>query len=104
MITYENFWITAREKGETWYSLTKRHRLSDNLLYRLKHNLPINTVTIDRLCKILDCNLTDILAYQKEIESTKIEKTEFIKAEETESAETEEVKSIKSKKAESNPS
>lgn len=66
MITYDNFWITLKEKGESWYSLTKRYHLSDNLLHRLKHNLPINTVTLDRLCEILDCEPTDILTYQKD--------------------------------------
>lgn len=70
MITYENFWIMLKEKGITWYKLTKHYHLSDNLLYRLKHNLPVNTITIDRLCNILDCDLTDIVSYQKSTEST----------------------------------
>lgn len=99
MITYENFWITVKEKGETWYSLTKHHRLSDSLLYRLKHDLPINTVTIDRLCNILDCNLTDILTYQKETESTNTKNTEPTKAKKTSSTKTKEAKSTNTKKA-----
>lgn len=68
MITYENFWRTLKEKDETWYSLTKHYHLSDNLLHRLKHNLPINTVTIDRLCYISDCEPSDIISYHKNIE------------------------------------
>lgn len=65
MITYENFWITLKKKGETWYSLTKRYKISDNLLYRLKHDLPVNINTLDRLCDILDCDLPDIVTYRK---------------------------------------
>jgi len=70
MITYDNFWITLKEKGESWYSLTKRYHISDNLLHRLKHNLPINTATLDRLCEILDCGPTDILTYQRDFTSS----------------------------------
>ncbi|MCX4269843.1 MAG: helix-turn-helix transcriptional regulator [Lachnospiraceae bacterium] len=66
MITYENFWVTLAEKGETWYSLTKKYHLSDNLLHRLRHNLPVNVNTLDRLCSILDCTLPDIATYHKD--------------------------------------
>lgn len=65
MITYENFWITLKKKGKSWYKLTKYDQVSDSLLYRLKHNLPITTETLDRLCEILDCEPTDIMNYQK---------------------------------------
>ncbi len=75
MITYENFWLTAKEKGETWYSLTKHHHLSDSLLHRLKHDLPVNTITLDRLCNILDCVPTDIMTYKKNTEQTVIKKS-----------------------------
>ena len=32
----------------------------------LKHNKPISTVTLDDLCKFLDCNVEDIVCYKKD--------------------------------------
>ena len=32
-------------------------------LYRLRKNMVIKTVTIDNLCRILDCRVEDIMEY-----------------------------------------
>jgi DNA-binding Xre family transcriptional regulator len=37
--------------------------VSRSLLDRLKHNKPISTVTLDDLCRFLDCRVDDILVY-----------------------------------------
>ena len=66
MISYEPFYKTLKEKGVSTYKLIHAHGISRSLLDRLKHNKPISTVTIDDLCKILDCRVENILTYQKE--------------------------------------
>ncbi len=66
MITYEPFYRTLKEKNLSTYKLINDYGISRSLLDRLKHNKPITTVTIDDLCKILDCNVEDIICYQKE--------------------------------------
>lgn len=66
MISYEPFYRTLKEKGETTYSLVNRYGISRSLLDRLKHNKPISTVTLNDLCKILDCKVEDILLYIKD--------------------------------------
>lgn len=63
MISYEPFYKTMREKGMTTYKLIVHHNISRSLLDRLKHNKPISTVTLDDLCRILDCKVDDILLY-----------------------------------------
>ena len=63
MISYEPFYKTLKEKGITTYKLIKDYNISRSLLDRLKHNKPITTVTIDDLCKILSCNVEDILLF-----------------------------------------
>ena len=50
----------------TTYKLINQFGLSRSLLDRLKHNKPITTITLDDLCKILDCGVEDILVYVKE--------------------------------------
>ena len=63
MITYEPFYKTIKEKGITTYKLITEYQLSSSLLDRLKHNKPITTVTINDLCKILDCEVSDVVKY-----------------------------------------
>ena len=66
MITYEPFYKTLKEKGITTYKLITYYGVSRSLIDRLKHNKPISTVTIDDLCKILDCNVEDVVCYKKD--------------------------------------
>ena len=44
-------------------TLVKDYNVSRSLLDRLKHNKPLSTVTIDDLCRILRCNVDDIMIY-----------------------------------------
>ena len=66
MISYEPFYATLRKKGITTYKLINQFGVSRSLIDRLKHNKPISTVTINDLCTFLDCNVEDILRYQKD--------------------------------------
>ena len=63
MITYEPLWETMRQKGITTYTLIKNYSFSRGTLDSLKHNRNISTATLDDLCKILSCNVEDILRY-----------------------------------------
>ena len=63
MITYEPFWNTVKAKNVSTYSLINKHNISSSLIHRLRHNLPISTVTINDLCMILDCGVTDIVKF-----------------------------------------
>ena len=66
MISYEPLYKTMKEKGITTYKLINTYGVSRSLIDRLKHNKPITTVTIDDLCRFLDCNVNDILVYKKD--------------------------------------
>lgn len=63
MIDYSPFWKTLKEKGESWYSLSTKYKVSNSTLHRLKHNKDISTKTINDLCRILNCNVQDVLKY-----------------------------------------
>lgn len=63
MISYSPFWKTLEESEENWYTLTKKHNLSDSTLHRLKHNKDISTKTLNDLCRILHCRVQDIVEY-----------------------------------------
>ena len=66
MISYAPLWETMKAQGVTTYKLINQFGVSRSLIDRLKHNKPISTVTINDLCTFLDCNVEDILRYQKD--------------------------------------
>ena len=63
MIDYSPFWRTLKASNENWYTLTKKHHISDSTLHRLKHNRDISMKTINDLCRILNCSIDDIAVY-----------------------------------------
>ena len=63
MIDYTPFWKTLERSVENWYTLTKRHHVSDSTLHRLKHNKDVSMKTVNDLCRILNCDIEDIAVY-----------------------------------------
>ena len=65
MITYEKLWKRMKEQGITPYRLHVEG-ISNSTLTRLKRNESVNMETIDKLCKILQCNVGDILDHRED--------------------------------------
>ena len=63
MIVYDKLWVTMKEKGITQYKLMKDYRVSSGQLDRLRKNSNVNSYTLNQLCEILDCKLSDIAEY-----------------------------------------
>lgn len=63
MIDYSPFWTTLKKSGETTYTLIKHHHISSATIDKLRKNKPMNTTTLNDLCRILDCRLEDIAQY-----------------------------------------
>lgn len=66
MIVYDPFWKTIQDKNISTYTLIHSYKVSSSTISRLRNNLGINTNTLDDLCKILKCNVEDILKYKPE--------------------------------------
>ena len=78
MISYKPFYETLFKKGITEYELIFKQGkiteyelifkqgISANTLYRMKHGEAITTKTLNTLCEILDCSVSEILEYQKD--------------------------------------
>ena len=66
MIIYDKLWTTMKEKGISQYTLIKQYKISTGQLDRLRKNDNLSTHTLDLLCQILDCQLSDIAEYKKE--------------------------------------
>ena len=63
MISYSPFWKTLDNSAETTYTLITRHRISSAIIDKLRKNKPMNTTTLNDLCRILNCNIQDIATY-----------------------------------------
>lgn len=72
MISYTPFWKTLEQRKITTYSLIKNDKLSSSTLTRLRHNKPLSTVTLNDLCRILDCRLQDIAQYVPDPEDDRL--------------------------------
>lgn len=64
MIVYSPFWETLSQSGETTYTLIKNHRISSSTIDKLRKNKPMNTTTINDLCRILNCDVNQIMRYE----------------------------------------
>ena len=63
MISYNPFWETLRRSEETTYTLIKNHRISSSTIDKLRKNKPLNTTTLNDLCRILNCRVSDVMEY-----------------------------------------
>lgn len=55
-----------KNKGVSQYALIKKHKISPAQITRLKRNESVSTHTIDTFCRILDCEVYDIMEYKKD--------------------------------------
>ena len=63
MISYDRLWQTMKEKGVTQYTLIKKYSISPAQITRLKRNESVSTHTVEMFCRILKCNVEDIMQY-----------------------------------------
>ncbi|MCI5565349.1 MAG: helix-turn-helix domain-containing protein [Clostridiales bacterium] len=66
MISYRPFFETLLRKNVTEYQLIFKQGISANTIHRMKHGEAISTKTIDTLCFILNCPVSDILEYVRD--------------------------------------
>ena len=66
MISYEPLWETLQRKEITTYQLLKDYGISRGMLDNLKHNRSITMNTLNEFCKMLNCDVTDVIKFTKE--------------------------------------
>ena len=63
MISYAAFWGTLKRSSESTYTLIRDYHISSSTIDKLRKNKPLNTTTINDLCRILQCRVQDIMEY-----------------------------------------
>ena len=67
MISYEPLWKTMKEKHVTTYALINKHHFSPYTITNLKRNKSITLYTMEKLCKVLDCQAESIVVFIPDI-------------------------------------
>ena len=62
MLKFDKLMILLKEKGHTMSSM-RNHGFSPALMYRMKRGEHVNTINIDKLCKLLNCQPGDLMEY-----------------------------------------
>ncbi len=63
MISYAPLWETIKRTDATTYTLRVKGNVSNSTILRMKAGDSISTDTLNKLCKILKCDLVDVIAY-----------------------------------------
>lgn len=63
MISYGPLWQTMKDKNITTYALIYKHNFSPYTITNLKRNKSITMNTLERLCKILDCQAESVVIF-----------------------------------------
>lgn len=63
MICYDRLWQTMKSRGISQYKLIKDYGIDKAQLHRLRKNMVVKTLILDRLCSILQCRIEDIMEY-----------------------------------------
>ncbi|MBQ7341609.1 MAG: helix-turn-helix transcriptional regulator [Oscillospiraceae bacterium] len=63
MISYEKLWTVMKSRGISQYMLIKDYHISPGQITRLKRNESVSTHTIETFCRILKCQVGDIMEY-----------------------------------------
>ena len=68
MIRFSPLWKTMAAQNISTYTLRVKHGMSHATVQRLQADMPVSTHTLNKLCKILHCSLSDIAEYIPEEE------------------------------------
>ena len=63
VIRYDKLWQVMKEKGVSQYALIKQYKISPGQITRLKRNESVSTHTIELFCKILNCDVGELMEY-----------------------------------------
>lgn len=72
MIEYSPFWDTLKRSNESTYTLINKYHISSATIDKLRKNKPVTTTTLNDLCRILNCNIEDVIQYIPSKEDQKL--------------------------------
>lgn len=65
-LKYNKLWKLLIDKDLNKSELCEKTGISRSTLYKLNDGENINTEVLDRICNVLDCDISDIVEHEKE--------------------------------------
>ncbi len=65
MISYYPLWETMKKKNISQYKLMQKG-IDNRTLDALRHNRNITMLTLEKICRILECNASDVVEFIEE--------------------------------------
>lgn len=65
MIDYSPLWDTLKKQGKSQYVLIN-NGIDKRTMDQLRHNRNITVLTLEKICRILDCTPNDIIHFTNE--------------------------------------
>ena len=65
-VSYEKYFRMAKEKGITTSRILEVANISANILTRMKRNEYISLESVEKICRALQCDISDILDFTDE--------------------------------------
>lgn len=62
-VSYEKYFRMAKEKGITTSRILEEANISANILTRMKRNEYISLESVEKICRALQCDVSDILEF-----------------------------------------
>lgn len=62
-VTYNKLWHLLLDRGMKKKDLQEAAGLTNHTMLKLRNNMDITTETIGKICKALDCQMTDIMEF-----------------------------------------
>ena len=61
MVSNDRLWETMEKRKISQYLLVRRYHFSSGQLHRIRKNEHVSTHTLEALCRILNCGVSDIV-------------------------------------------
>ena len=66
MIVFDPLWDTMKRRNITQYALIRDYSVSTGTLDALRKNRSVTLHTVNELCRILQCDVSDVIRYVPE--------------------------------------
>ena len=67
MIKYKNILEQLNAAGYSLQRIRQENLLSQSVLTRIRSNKPVTTETLDKLCHILQCDISDLIEFHSDV-------------------------------------
>lgn len=72
MISYDPFWQTLRQRDISTYQLIYEHGILPDTIQRLRSDKTVTTRTLNTLCSVIGCQISDIVTFVPDDTSDKL--------------------------------